>query len=271
MTLATSEEGRLPATTFVRRKASTTRVLLGGLLFALAALAAAVWQLVPSAMATSNLFSGTPAIGALFSMNHGQLGSHFCTASVVDSPDGDMLVTAAHCVQGYSATSPKGLAFVPGYDNGSAPYGVWTVTRIFADQAWTSASDPDDDVAFLTLAQRGGIAIESVTGAETLGVGQPASGMLRVTGYPESQSQPITCQNQVSSFSARQLEFDCRGFANGTSGSPFLAGVNAETGEGTVIGVIGGYQQGGDSPDVSYAAAFGPNAAALYDVAVSQG
>jgi hypothetical protein len=38
-----------------------------------------------------------------------------------------------------------------------------------------------------------------------------------------------------------------------------------------VIGVIGGYQQGGDSPDISYAAAFGPNVRALYDIAVAQG
>ncbi len=244
-------------------------MLLGGLLLALAALAAAVWQPVPSAMATSKPFNGTPAVGALFSMNHGQLGSHFCTASVVDSPDRDMLVTAAHCVQDYSATAPKGLAFVPGYDNGTAPYGVWTVTRIFVNQAWASGSDPDDDVAFLTVAQRSGIAVESVTGAETLGVGQPASGVMRVIGYPESANQPIACQNRVGSLRTRQLEFDCRGFTSGTSGSPFLADMNAETGEGTVIGVIGGYQQGGDTPDVSYAATFDTDVQALYNQAVA--
>jgi V8-like Glu-specific endopeptidase len=255
--------------TMIRKKAGAVRVLLAGLVVGLAAAGVTVWQLAPSAMATSTPFSGTPAIGALFSVKAHQLGSHFCTASVVDSPNGDVLVTAAHCVQDYSASAPKGLAFVPGYDNGSAPYGVWKVTRIFVDQAWASASDPDDDVAFLTVTQHYGMAIESITGAESLGIGQPASGLMRVIGYPESQSQPITCRNWVSSFSPTQLEFDCRGYTDGTSGGPFLADVNATTGEGTVIGVIGGYQQGGDTPDVSYAATFSSGVQALYNQAVA--
>ncbi len=45
---------------------------------------------------------------------------------------------------------------------------------------------------------------------------------------------------------------------------------NAATGDAAVIGVIGGYQRGGDQADVSYAAAFGQNVQALCAVAVSQ-
>src|ERR1700731_2819824 len=41
--------------------------------------------------------SGQPAVGALFTTSKGRLGQHFCTASVVDSPAGDLLMTAAHC------------------------------------------------------------------------------------------------------------------------------------------------------------------------------
>jgi hypothetical protein len=36
-----------------------------------------------------------------------------------------------------------------------------------------------------------------------------------------------------------------------------------------VIGVIGGYQRGGGSPDISYAATFGENVQALYGIAMS--
>jgi V8-like Glu-specific endopeptidase len=243
---------------------------VAGLLVVSFGLGAGLWLAGPAAMATSSPFGGTPAVGALFSVSGGRLGSHFCTASVVDSPGGDLLVTAAHCVQGYSDSAPRGLAFVPAYDQGSAPYGVWRVTRISVDQAWASSSDPDDDVAFLTVARTdSGTTIQSVTGAEELGIGMPASGMLTVSGYPESQNQPITCQNRVGSFSPRQMQFDCRGFTNGTSGSPFLTDVDPATGDGTVIGVIGGYQQGGDTPDISYAATLGASVQALYDQAVT--
>jgi V8-like Glu-specific endopeptidase len=190
----------------------------------------------------------------------------------VDSPAGDLLVTAAHCVTGYSDRAPAGLAFVPGFGNGKAPYGVWTVTRIFVDSAWENTSNPDDDVAFLTVVQPGGdTPIENVTGAERLGIGQPSSAVVRVTGYPNTQNQPVSCQNRISTFSPGQLQFNCDNYTTGTSGSPFLTDMDADAGAGMVIGVIGGYEQGGDSANVSYSATFGQNVAALYDTAVAHG
>jgi V8-like Glu-specific endopeptidase len=246
---------------------------------ALIACVAALWSIVAAAPAAGTLSAlvtnpadGNSAIGALFSTSDGQLRTHFCTASVVHSPAGDLLVTAAHCVTGYSGSSPAGLAFVPGYDNGYAPYGIWPVTRVFVDSAWESAGDPNDDFAFLTVAQPGSSApIEEITGAERLGIGQPSTDIVQVTGYPDGLDQPVTCQNRASPFSSTQMQFDCDGYTDGTSGSPFLIHGDTATGGSTVIGVIGGYQRGGGSPDVSYAATFGENVQALYGIAVSSG
>jgi len=205
-------------------------------------------------------FAGTPAVGALFTMSKGKLGRHFCTASVIGSPHGDLVITAAHCVTGTS-----GIVFVPGYDRGAAPYGIWTVTKIDVDRSWTSSSNPDDDVAFLRVSQAGSIVpIEDVTGAEALKAGTPARQLVEVIGYPDSGSQPIVCRNWTREPMSEQLEFDCGGYTDGTSGGPFLASVNPLTGQGTVIGVIGGYEQGGLTPQVSYSSVFGANVAALY-------
>jgi V8-like Glu-specific endopeptidase len=206
-------------------------------------------------------FDGVAAVGALFGESNGKLGGHFCTASVVNSAAGDLALTAAHCVYDH----PGSMAFVPGYANGKAPYGVWQVTRVYTDSAWDSAQDPDHDVAFLKLADApDGVPIENVTGAETLGTGLPAGELVQVIGYPDGASQPVWCAGLAKGFSATQLVFDCAGYPTGTSGGPFLADVNAATGQGTVIGVIGGYQQGGDTSEVSYAASFGTAVAVLY-------
>ena len=214
-------------------------------------------------------FSGTPAVGALFTTSSGRLGQHFCTASVIDSPGGDLAITAAHCMTGISGT----VDFVPGYDKGTKPYGVWTVTKVYVDQAWASSSSPDDDFAFLRVNQPGSsVPIENVTGAEQLDTDAPASEeLVQVIGYPNAASQPVTCQNPIKQPMAGQLEFDCGGYTDGTSGGPFLSEVSQTTGQGMVIGVIGGYQQGGDSPQVSYSPVLGANAAALYQVAVAGG
>jgi V8-like Glu-specific endopeptidase len=76
----------------------------------------------------------------------GALTGHFCSAAVVASPAGDLVITAAHCLAGHQAGQ---FVFVPGYDRGRAPYGGWQVNRIFIDNDWSSRSDPDDDVAFI--------------------------------------------------------------------------------------------------------------------------
>jgi V8-like Glu-specific endopeptidase len=214
-------------------------------------------------------FSGTPPVGALFTTSAGQLNQHFCTASVVDSPAGDLVITAAHCVTGISGT----IDFVPGYNQGSKPYGVWAVTKVYADQAWSSSSSQDDDFAFLRVSQPGSsVPVEDVTGAERLDTDAPASREpVQVIGYPTTTNQPVTCQNRIKQPMAGQLEFDCDGYTNGTSGGPFLGEIDPATGQGLVIGVIGGYQQGGDTPQVSYSAVLGANAASLYRQAVAGG
>jgi len=214
-------------------------------------------------------FSGTPAVGALFSTSAGQLSQHFCSASVINSPHGDLVITAAHCVPHTSGT----VAFVPGYNNGTTPYGVWTVTKVYVDQAWQSSENPDDDVAILRVSQRDSrVPIEDVTGAERLITGTPYNHQLvQVIGYPDSSNQPITCQNWLKEPMTDQLEFDCGSYTDGTSGGPFLAEVDPATGQGAVIGVIGGYEQGGDTPQVSYSAVLGANAAVLFKTAVAGG
>ena len=214
-------------------------------------------------------FSGIPAVGALFTTSAGRLGQHFCTASVINSPVGDLAITAAHCVTGVSGT----IDFVPGFDNGSAPYQIWTVTKIYVDRAWSSSASADDDFAILRVSRPGSsVPIEDETGAEQLATGTPASRQqVDVIGYPNTTNQPVTCRNWLKEPMPGQLEFDCGGYTDGTSGGPFLSEVNQKTGQGLLIGVIGGYQQGGDTPQVSYSSVLGANAAALYKTAVAGG
>ena len=209
-------------------------------------------------------FNGTAAVGALFTRSGGKLGAHFCTASVVSSPAGNLLITAAHCMQG---RSPGEVVFAPGYHNGRFPYGTWAVRRAYVDSAWATSQNPDDDVAFL-VAGRPGTHIQRHTGAEILGIDRPPQ-MVRVIGYPDATNRPITCTAPARSFGARQMVFECDNYTNGTSGGPFLAHVNPRTGDGWVIGVIGGYQQGGDTPNVSYSPRFFSSVLKLYRTAAS--
>jgi V8-like Glu-specific endopeptidase len=215
-------------------------------------------------------FGGTAAVGALFSDVHGKL-KHFCTASVVRSPAENVLITAAHCIQGRKLTPLGAVTFAPGYHDGKFPHGQWVVRASFVDHMWRKDRDPNDDVAFL-IAGRPGRHIQKFTGAERLETSAKVPQKVEVIGYPDASDSPVTCTALARPWyrtGLRQLVFDCDGYTNGTSGGPFLSGVSTSTGEGKVIGVIGGYQEGGDSPNVSYSSRFLAAAKALYKTATS--
>jgi V8-like Glu-specific endopeptidase len=218
--------------------------------------------------ASSAAYGRTSTVGALFTRaTSGKLSDHFCTASVVDSPAGDLVVTAAHCLAGRSAGQ---MAFVPDYSRGDRPYGTWTVSQIIEDQQWLASSSPDDDFAFLIVYRPGTkTTLQDLTGGEVLGIDDSAGRTVKVAGYPNSQDGPISCENIAVRFSPTQFEFDCGGFTDGTSGSPLLEAAGPFDGAGTVIGVIGGYEQGGDTAAVSYAARFSARMAALYQTALA--
>ena len=223
----------------------------------------------------STVFDGTPRVGALFSSADGSLNGEFCTAAVVDSPGRDLLLTAAHCVVAPGSGKATGdLMFVPGYDADRAPYGRWRVREAVVDTRWARHGDPDYDVAFLTTVpmDRPG-RVQDAVGAEHIGFG-PLPGQTPVVsvGYPWHGPRPVHCRNRLRRRSGSQLEFDCPGMPRGTSGSPLLTGVDATgSGTGTAVGVIGGYQAGGVTDDISYSPYFGPGIASVYRNALAQG
>ena len=205
-------------------------------------------------------------VGALFVHSAG--GNHFCTASVVSSPAKDLLITAAHCINGGTNGGYRSdIVFIPGYRDGQAPFGVWSVARLLVAPQWTRSSDPDYDVGFVVLRPNDGRNIEDVLGADRLGTDGQAGYLVHVTGYPDSEDAPITCVNWTSGKSRTQLRFECSGFTGGTSGSPWVTRFDSRSRTGTIVGVIGGYQQGGDTPSVSYSVRFGTAVRVLYDQA----
>lgn len=209
-------------------------------------------------------------VGALF--EHDASGEHFCTASVVASPGEDLLVTAAHCINGGDGSGYNtNIVFIPGYRDGTAPYGIWTPQRLVVAPQWANSGDPDYDVGFVVLQPLDGKNIQQVLGANTLGYDSGYQYLVRVTGYPSSSDAPITCLNWTSRQSATQLQFSCGGYTGGTSGSPWVTKFDARSRTGTIVGVIGGYEQGGTTPSVSYSAYFGGAVQQLYQQATATG
>jgi hypothetical protein len=185
-------------------------------------------------------------------------GRHFCTASVVHSPGRDLIVTAAHCVDGGGP-----LRFAPGYRDGTAPHGVWKVREVFYDEEWAERADEDYDLAFASLeVGEGGRAVEDAVGANPLGGGFPR-GPVTVVGHPAARETPLACTARPAALGTAQQRVECPDFTGGTSGGPWLDRA------GKVVGVIGGHEEGGATADVSYSVVVGAAGRALYKDALA--
>ncbi|MFI5669208.1 trypsin-like serine peptidase [Streptomyces sp. NPDC051704] len=230
-----------------------------------------------------NAVHAFPGVGVLMAN-----GEHWCTASVVDSPKGTVVATAAHCVAPAGEGGEPGalahdgmaigeLSFAPaftGEGGGRQPLGVWKVRAVHVDERWTKWGEDTADFAFLSIApdEDGRTVQQAVGGADEAPKPDWTSGYERevtVVGYPESdrnpQNKPVSCTTQTShdQEDPAMLYIGCAGFWSGTSGSPWIADRGGPGNPGRLIGVL----SGGDTDVDSTAALFDEKAKALYEQA----
>jgi V8-like Glu-specific endopeptidase len=217
---------------------------------------------------TATPFPGLAEVGTIAYTAGGR--DHRATASVVTSPRRNLIVTAAHVLFG-----ARNAVFVPEYHNGVKPFGTWVIDKVFYDKRYVENRDQDLDFAFATIKVRNGRTLQSVVGGNGLVTSRGFVNRVRVIGYPSPQYQspgrdvPVHCSNTTSRFRTYryQVEFDCDGFPNGTSGSPWILKYDSKTGRGYTNGVIGGYEGGGPNANVSTTSYFDNDIKTLYTAA----
>ncbi|MEU1401847.1 FG-GAP-like repeat-containing protein [Streptomyces sp. NPDC005728] len=202
---------------------------------------------------TSQHFKGIKSVGTIFSTNKGIKG-HRCTASVVRSGGHNLILTAAHCIGSKSM-------FVPMYDHtktaAQQPNGVWAVDKWFRDKraTWEKEKSSDLDYAFARLKPNGGKNVQDLVGANTLARTPGYANKVTVIGHPgiahNPQDTPVRCPNIYTTALSGyyQMQIFCAGMWGGVSGGPFFSKMDASGDTGTIIGNVGGFNQGG--PDVS--------------------
>ena len=230
-----------------------------------AVMAGAAPDTAPAGTPSAHRIAGTRTVGPLFPPGS---TTHTCTASVVASTVGNLLITATHCIAG----TARGYTFAPGYHDGVEPFGLWTVVGAYASPQWITRRSPQLDFAFLVVAPRQArgrpVQIQSVTGANRLGTAPAAGTAVTVPAYPiGKEDRPVTCTARVY-FRGIYPAFNCNPYVDGTSGAPWL---RRGTHGWVVVGVIGGLHQGGCYPWTSYSAPFRADTLRTYAAAANGG
>jgi V8-like Glu-specific endopeptidase len=169
-----------------------------------------------------------------------------CSASTVDTPAKNLVLTAAHCV----LYTPKegdpwserqwlrNVEFVPGYRDGAQPHGEWAAHTVVVPEEWAESGDLRYDVAAIQVWPSnltGGELLVDEVGANGILFNEPAQQDAYVFGYPSNYANGeklYYChdRSEWGGFINPRPYVLCD-FGPGSSGGPWLMNFNGETGD----------------------------------------
>ncbi|WP_146615711.1 trypsin-like serine peptidase [Nonomuraea aridisoli] len=166
-----------------------------------------------------------------------------CGGTVINSRSRSLVLTAAHCLY-HNGRMLKRLAFLPAYDRGRPPLGVWPVVRAWVPARWRTRQYSADLLPYdvgLVGVERGKRPLEAVTGRGLEAMRTTRGTNLRgleLLGYPMGRGYPGTalyrCLGDTVEAVAKgpglMVTRNCHAAAGG-SGGPALYG-------GAVAGIV---------------------------------
>ncbi|WP_218941333.1 serine protease [Salinispora sp. H7-4] len=195
-------------------------------------------------------------------------GDYVCSASVVNSPSGQLVSTAGHCVHDGGKDSDgwhKNWIFLPAYDDGpDLTTGIWASVAKFTFVGWSQNEKRQYDVGFVVTGTAPGAgAIRDVVGAHGLILDFPYGKVTEI-------SYPVNFHNGERPFfnvdDSAELRDDVfvgidTPSEGGASGSPFLTDYNGG------VGYINSIHTHGYSsiPGKGWGPLFGAHVGDLYD------
>ncbi|MBW5485274.1 trypsin-like serine peptidase [Streptomyces bambusae] len=194
-----------------------------------------------------------------------------CSGDSITSANGSTVITAGHCVK-YQGSWHTNWIFVPGYDNGNAPYGQWSATKTLATDQWAASEDMNFDVGFAVVAPLNGQKLGQAVGAQGIQFNGGYNKRMYAFGYPAASpydgSKLVYCSGNSGKdfFLTKDHSLSCN-MTGGSSGGPWFQDFNESTGLGTQVSVNSfGYTF---LPNRMFGPYFGAEAKAAYDKAVT--
>ncbi|WP_244943595.1 trypsin-like serine peptidase [Streptomyces inhibens] len=230
-------------------------------------------------MPTAEHIPGAKSVGVIFTYEKdpttGDMHAHKCSASVVQSPGHNLILTAGHCSGGKAV-------FVPWYRTEYAldkqTYGFYRVADWFVDNRYVNnskqrVSDLDFAFARLSPSSRGKDA-QDLVGANALVRTPGYVNNVTMVGYPSShnpEDRAVRCPTRTAALGGfYQMQAKCAGMWGGVSGGPWFSKIDWTKGTGEIIGNTGGYNGGGNDNNadwLTYSPMYGDWLFRLYDEA----
>lgn len=140
------------------------------------------------------------AAGKVFLKLRGEV--YTCSAAIVRSKAGGLIWTAGHCLRepGLGGRFASKVIFVPAYDDGSRPFGIWKARAVGVPRGWGLGNQHYDFGAAM-LAKRNGSSVSAAVGAALPFDAKPkAKQRWTAIGYPAAKrfgDRMWSCQSKL--------------------------------------------------------------------------
>lgn len=194
-----------------------------------------------------------------------------CSGNAVTSANRSVVLTAGHCVK-YQGSWHTDWIFVPGYDDGAAPFGEWAASATLTTPQWEANEDINYDVGAAVVEPVGGRYLTDVVGGQGVAFNQPRDQDMYAFGYPAADpydgSTLIHCSGATFTDPLLSDDHGMRcDMTGGSSGGPWFLDFDEATGTGVQASVNSfGYSV---LPGYMFGPYFGSDAQALYEEAQS--
>ncbi|WP_259670550.1 serine protease [Streptomyces sp. ID38640] len=192
-----------------------------------------------------------------------------CSGDAVTSGNKSTVITAGHCVKLQGAWHTNWV-FVPGYQDGQAPYGKWPASKTLATPQWTASEDINFDVGAAVVAPLDGKKLTDVVGGQGLSFNSGYNKAMYAFGFPAAApydgSKLIYCSGNTikDPLFSNDHGLSCN-MTGGSSGGPWFTSFDEKTGTGLQTSVNSfGYQF---LPNTMFGPYFGDDAKNLYNKA----
>lgn len=182
----------------------------------------------------------------------------FCSGAAVNSESRRLVLTAGHCVYNLLPlhrfpTLARRFAFVPGYVDGQAPFGIFAGRKAFLPKPWLQRGNENFDMgAVLTEPNEAGQAVaDAVGGGLSIAVDKARDREYQVLGYPGHLQQRMQeCDGPFSGSDRNtfplagppSLSVGCF-MGEGASGGPWLVEAGTQIGGMTTYGYRRNFSQ----------------------------
>lgn len=170
--------------------------------------------------------NASPGVGKVFFTDKSDGKDYVCSGSTINNPAANMVSTAGHCVHhGKGGHWHENWTYVPYYDHGAAPYGIWAAKWFTSVKGWTKKSYSWWDFAFVNVWTNGGQKLVHRTGGQGLSFNYGKWISVTLLAYPNAApfdgQWQIYCQGNMYPHGFTQVGFNCL-MTGGASGGPFL-------------------------------------------------